>query len=374
MYDRKDYYYDPVGHYYTYGGSTSTVESEQDWYEPPRNQQEKKKEKKKLELTWVKFLTLALIMVLISALVGFGAARMAGGGTVTIKQEEQAVSGTGFNLQEATGSKLSVQQIAKKVSDSVVSIKTESVAQSSWIREYVTEGAGSGVIIKENGYIITNNHVVEGARKITVNLDEDKDYEATLVGTDEKNDIAVLKINAKGLTAANIGKSSNLSAGDMAVVAGNPLGELGDSISAGIISSTSRKVTLENQEMNLIQTDASVNPGNSGGGLFNGSGQLIGVVVAKSSGTGVEGIGFAIPIDTAIKSAADIMNGKIDDSKNQDTQNSQDQYNNGNGNSNDNGSEDFWSEGEDPFSGGDSWDEWGGGSDYGDLFNYFFGQ
>jgi serine protease Do len=150
----------------------------------------------------------------------------------------------------------------------------------------------------------------------------------------------------------------------MAVVVGNPLGELGDSVSAGIISSTSRKVTIENRQMNLIQTDASINPGNSGGGLFNGSGQMIGLVVAKSSGTGIEGLGFAIPIDTVLKSAKNIMNGKVNDNA-QNEQQQQDQnnnYNNGgnDGNGGSNGNDNWGSEGDDDFWNDDS------------LFDYFF--
>ena len=373
MYDRKDYYYDPVNHYYTYdpnGYYAGQQENNRESFQgggyngnggSGGDQNDRKKEKKQISLTRTKLVAMMLVMVLLAGMAGFGGARLAGAGKITISQQDQTVSSTGYDLKESTGSKLTIQQIASKCQDSVVSIRTESVSQGSWVREYVTEGAGSGVIFKSDGYILTNNHVVQGARKVTVTVDSksgsSKDYEAEIVGTDAKNDVAVLKINAKNLSAANLGKSSSISVGDMAVVVGNPLGELGDSVSAGIISSTSRKVTVDSKQMNLIQTDASVNPGNSGGGLFNGSGQMIGLVVAKSSGTGIEGLGFAIPIDTAIQSAQNILDGKINDNatEQEDSQSQQNEQNQ-----------------QDPFSGrGNSDDDfWDNGSD--GLFDYFF--
>jgi Trypsin-like serine proteases, typically periplasmic, contain C-terminal PDZ domain len=213
----------------------------------------------------------------------------------------------GYTLETATGSSMTVSQISKAVTSSVVEITTESVSTDNWASQYVTEGAGSGLIIKSNGYIMTNYHVIEGASKITVTNDSSKKYTAKVVGYDEDNDIAVIKIDATGLTPVTYGDSDGLSVGDMAVIVGNPLGSLGDSVSAGIISATKREITLDNNTMNLIQTDASVNPGNSGGGLFNSHGQLVGVVVAKSSGTDVEGLGFAIPVNTAAKVAAKII-------------------------------------------------------------------
>ena len=433
MYDRKDYYYDPVNHYYTYdpdgqhaehakrekatvgagggyyadgrsgyyaggydggydgsyhsygenfgaygyGGGTDGSYSgapgggsggyDGGGYNGDDGKKPGKKPKKQISLAKSKLVALMMVMILLAGAAGFGGAMLAGAGRVTISQNNSSVESTGYDLKKSTGSEMTIQQIAAKCQESVVSIKTESVSQGSWIREYVTEGAGSGVIFKSDGYIITNNHVVEGARKVTVTVDSSKgktkDYEAQIIGTDASNDVAVLKINAKNLTAADIGKTSSVSVGDMAVVVGNPLGELGDSVSAGIISSTSRTVTVENQQMKLMQTDASVNPGNSGGGLFNGSGQMIGLVVAKSSGTGVEGLGFAIPIDTATKSAQNILDGKVNDNNSDQSQNNNNQQNDQNG-QNDQYNQD------DPFSdGGGNDDFW---NDNGGLFDYFF--
>lgn len=147
---------------------------------------------------------------------------------------------------------------------------------------YTSQAAGSGVIISKDGYIITNNHVVEDANSITVTTYDNKQYNATLVGTDPASDIAVIKIDAdEELSAATVGDSSKLQAGDTAVVIGNPLGTLGGTVTDGIISSPSREMVINNQSMELIQTNAEINSGNSGGGLFDGNGNLVGIVNAK---------------------------------------------------------------------------------------------
>ncbi len=268
------------------------------------------------EVQWTrgKVVFLVLICMILSAIVGFGA-------TVTANRFLPAQEGNaatektaddGFTLEEVTGSNMSIQEIASKNSGSIVEIRTESVEQDPWLQEYVTEGAGSGIIIKSDGYIMTNHHVIAGAGTIYVSnrsdkADSDREYKATLVGVNKENDIAVLKIDAEGLAPVTYGNSDKVQPGDLAVIIGNPLGELGDTVSAGVISAKDRTVSIEDRTMSLMQTDASVNPGNSGGGLFNESGQLIGVVVAKSAGSNVEGIGFAIPVNVAAKIADEII-------------------------------------------------------------------
>jgi serine protease Do len=167
------------------------------------------------------------------------------------------------------------------------------------MQQYVTEGAGSGVVMTKDGYIMTNNHVISGANKITVTTYDNQEYSAEVIGADSTNDVAVLKIDADNLTAVTYGNSDQLSVGDLAVAIGNPLGKLGGTVTSGIISALDRQLTIDGKTMSLLQTDASINPGNSGGGLFNSDGQLIGLVVAKSSGSNIEGLGFAIPINTA---------------------------------------------------------------------------
>lgn len=215
-----------------------------------------------------------------------------------------------------------VQDVAAAVANTVVEITTESVQTDNYFRQHITSGAGSGVIISEDGYIVTNNHVVEGANKITVTMRDGTQYEGTLVGTDSRTDIAVVKVEGSGFQAAKLGDSSTLQVGELAVVIGNPLGQLGGTVTNGIISALDREITIDGETMTLLQTNAAINPGNSGGGLFNASGELVGIVNAKSggttsSGTTIEGLGFAIPIDTAKPVIEDLISygyvqGRID--------------------------------------------------------------
>ncbi len=206
----------------------------------------------------------------------------------------------------------SVYQMTKNM---VVEITTESVTTGSFMQQYVTTGAGSGVIIgiseqKSLAYIVTNNHVIEGATKITVTLSDKTMVIATLVGRDEKTDLAVISIPTKGqeqgggektleLSVAKLGISADILVGEEVLIIGNPLGQLGGSASNGIISATARQISVEGQMMTLMQTNAAVNPGNSGGAMFDLSGNLIGIVNAKYTDEAIEGIGFAIPIDIA---------------------------------------------------------------------------
>ena len=187
------------------------------------------------------------------------------------------------------------------VKDSVVEISTETVVNGGWLGNYVSSGAGSGVIISEDGYIVTNNHVIEDADNINVRLTDGTEYPAMLIGRDVATDIAVIWVDTKGvsLPAAKLGCSADLIVGEWVFAIGNPLGSLGGTVTNGIISATARSIVIDGQSMTLLQTNAAVNPGNSGGGLFNMAGQLIGVVNAKYSEDDVEGLGFAIPVDTA---------------------------------------------------------------------------
>lgn len=205
------------------------------------------------------------------------------------------------------GSALSVSDVASLTSATVVEITTETVTTDSWMQQYVTNGAGSGVIISQDGYIITNNHVIDGASKITVRLKNGTEYTASLIGTDSKTDLALLKIKAADLTTAVLGDSDRLRVGDSAIAIGNPLGKLGGTVTQGIISALDRELVIDGKTMSLLQTDAAINPGNSGGGLFNNKGELIGIVVAKSAGSNVEGLGFAIPVNEAKTIVSDLL-------------------------------------------------------------------
>lgn len=202
------------------------------------------------------------------------------------------------------GELLTMEEAIQIVKDSVVEITTERV-QSGFgsYSQYVVSGAGSGVIISTGGYIITNNHVIEGANNIIVRLTNGKEYSAKLIATDSKTDVAVISITpdeGEVLTTAVIGSSNDLNLGQTVIAIGNPLGKLGGTVSNGIISCLAREIAMDGSgTMTLLQTNAAVSPGNSGGGLFDLYGRLIGIVNAKSTGQGVEGISFAIPIDTA---------------------------------------------------------------------------
>ncbi len=248
--------------------------------------------------------SLICCMVITSVLTAFGVSYFNGG--------SKSVSATNYTLAKATGSEKTIEEIVAMNENAVVEVRTEQVSTGNGIQNYVSEGAGSGVIIDSDGYILTCNHVIDGATSITVTLKNGKSYSASVVGTDAKTDVAVIKIAGTGFTAAQYGYVNELSVGDLAVAIGNPLGELGGTASTGIISSLSRQLTIDGRTMSLLQTDASINPGNSGGGLFDGYGNLIGIVVAKSSGSDVEGLGFAIPINKAAEVAKELIkNGKV---------------------------------------------------------------
>ena len=251
---------------------------------------------------------------------GFGgavaASRMGLTGSQVVVQQVQRSTDTDATTTGSTGgTSMSVQQIASVVSPSVVAITTEQMSSSqTWFGGYyVQSGAGSGVIISQDGYILTCAHVVSGATSVKVQLDgSDESYDATIVGQDSTSDIAVLKIDATGLTPAVIGDSDALAVGEVAVAVGNPLGTLSNTVTDGVVSALNRQVTVQDNDMTLIQTDASISPGNSGGGLFNANGELIGIVNAKSSYSEAEGIGFAIPINTAMEIGQQLIeNGSV---------------------------------------------------------------
>jgi len=228
------------------------------------------------------------------------------GGTTVIHRVVESDEST------STGEKGIYTDVAAVVKDSVVEITTEFKVEGFF--QYVTEGAGSGVIISEDGYIITNNHVIadtngsDVADAITVRLTNGNEYDAVLVGRDADSDIAVIKIEPdEALTYAVYGDSDKLTVGEEVIAVGNPLGELGGTVTNGIISALDREISVDGTKMNLLQTNAAINPGNSGGGLFNMKGELIGIVNAKSSGSGIEGLGFAIPVKDADKVSKELI-------------------------------------------------------------------
>ena len=302
------------------GGVTPPVYPAQ----PQQAQPPKPKKKKKFNGGRVARSAVALVLAAAMGFAGgFVGAKYGGSGKVVIQQAAPSAasdSSTGSSGADSTitaasssGSSLTTEQVADMVSPSVVVITTEQVVYSQWSwygQSQVESGAGSGVIISSDGYILTCAHVVDGASTITVTID-DKDYTATLVGEDTTSDVAVIKIDATGLTPATVGDSDNLKVGQSVMAVGNPLGELGGTVTGGMISALNRSVTIQGTSstntMSLIQMDASVSPGNSGGGLFNMNGELVGIVNAKSSSSDAEGLGFAIPINDAIEVAQQLL-------------------------------------------------------------------
>ena len=224
--------------------------------------------------------------------------------------EAQPSAGAGLTTASAGSfaSTFSRAQIIELTAPSVVGIDTYYTASgdfgfsfgngdnSSTDGQQAQLGSGSGIILTSDGYIVTCKHVIDGAETITVILNDDTEHEAKLIGSDSRTDLAVLKIEATGLVPATLGDSDMLTVGEDVIAIGNPLGELRGTATSGIVSALSREVTVGSMDMSLIQTDAAISPGNSGGGLFNASGSLIGIVNAKASGSNSEGLGFAIPV------------------------------------------------------------------------------
>lgn len=287
---------------------------------------EAKKKKVKRSKTWLACLSSAVAASLLTGTIfafGLGSFKTPANNTqpsITLN------SGDVQNLSTNTSGKqeLTVPEIAAKVGPSCVGVinKTKVTPQRYYDpftgRYYYTsdpnsdelqeQGSGSGIIISADGYIVTNQHVIDGASEISVILNTGDECVAKLVGADSKSDLAVLKIEKSGLPAATLGNSDELQVGELAVAIGNPLGqELAGSVTAGVISALNRKMTVDNKDYNLVQTDAAINPGNSGGALVNKYGEVIGINTIKLSSTEVEGIGFAIAITEAKPIIDDLM-------------------------------------------------------------------
>lgn len=262
---------------------------------------------------------------------GFGGG--AAGSYYMGNQGKTVVTTTKTTPKVSSTSTKDASAISSKMTQSVVAITTENISRDNfWYGSQVSSGAGSGVIMSSDGYIITCAHVISGASSIKVTTSDNKTYDAKVVGSYTNNDIAVIKINASQLKAATFADSDKLTQGQSAYAVGNPEGTFSDSITSGIVSALNRKITVQLDDdddssqsnsrfgqlysssktvsISVIQTDAAVSPGNSGGGLFNGNGDLIGIVNAKSSDTNSEGLGFAIPSNTALKIAKSLIENK----------------------------------------------------------------
>ena len=300
---------------YTYYAGTPNTPSEYRYVPAPK--------KKKKKQTWILTLVMVLCCSLLSGAMGVG-------GVLLMQQlqaeeapeaPEQEISYIMQGIREnsviemvevETGKLMTPAQVYAANVNSTVGITT-SVTTNFWGYQSTSAASGSGFIISDDGYILTNFHVIEDSSSISVSMYNGDSYEATLIGYDESNDIAVLKIDAEGLAPVILGDSDNLNVGDSVVAIGNPLGELTFTLTAGAVSAKDREITLSgNVTMNLIQTDCAINSGNSGGALFNLYGEVIGVTNAKygtssSSSASIDNIGFAIPINSIMNIVESII-------------------------------------------------------------------
>ena len=268
----------------------------------------------------VKVTALILACAVAGGLAGWGGAAIAGSvsnsGKTTIQQSDrQPVT---VQVKKVDGqTKMDPATVYASVVNSAVSINCSATSTNIFGQQTQTASSGSGFIITEDGYVVTNYHVVSGASSVQVTLYNGDTYDATVIGGDSDYDVAVLKINASGLQPVTLGESADVNVGDTVLAIGNPLGELTFSMSQGIVSSCDRAINVDGTPFNMIQVDCSINPGNSGGPLVNLYGEVVGIVSAKYSSyssTTVEGLGFAIPISDVRSIITDIMeNGAVTD-------------------------------------------------------------
>ena len=266
--------------------------------------------------TGVKVTALLLACAVVGGAAGYGGAALSSSGKTTIRQSNRTASE--ITVKQVSGQTLmSPAEVYASTVNSVVSINCSSVSTNIFGQSVQSASSGSGFIITQDGYIVTNHHVVSGASSVTVTLYDGTEYPATVVGSDSDYDVAVLKINATDLQPVTLGNSSSVNVGDSVLAIGNPLGELTFSMSQGIVSCCDRAINVDGTPFNMIQVDASINPGNSGGPLMNLYGEVVGIVSAKYSSysdTTVEGLGFAIPIGDVQAIITDIMeNGQVTD-------------------------------------------------------------
>jgi serine protease Do len=300
------------------------------FYTPPVRMEKPAKKREKRKASLAGMVCLCLICALLSGMLGAGAGyyladrrldaveQSAQENAKAMAENAALISDLG-NKQTATpvgqivssGGTLPASQIYELACSQVVGITT-TVTTNYFGQTSSSAVSGSGFILSEDGYIITNYHVIEyadlGDLPVTVILHDGTEYEASIVGKEDVNDIAVLKIEASGLTPVRVGNSDAILVGDEVYAVGNPLGELEFSMSTGHVSALDRVVSTEEADsINMFQIDAAVNPGNSGGPVYNTRGEVIGVVTAKYKETGVEGLGFAIPINDAVQIAEELV-------------------------------------------------------------------
>lgn len=296
------------------------------FYSPSARRKEPKQKKQRRGMPAAAIVALCLVCALVGG--GFGgviAGSLNGDDAqpqTTLNQENTPTT-TGSSVSNNSSGEMSARDIYYNLAlKQVVGIISDITTTNVWGMQVQGSVSGTGFVISEDGYILTNYHVIEDAYNtnspITVMFSSESGYDTTeytaeVIGFERNNDVAVIKIDATGLSAATLGSSSDLLVGDTVYAVGNPLGELTYSMTPGIVSATDRVITTEEGRMNMFQISAAVNEGNSGGPVYNAYGQVVGIVTAKpntsSSGTSTEGIGFAIPIDDAVRIADEVING-----------------------------------------------------------------
>ena len=296
------------------------------FYSPSARRKEPEQKKQRRGMPAAAIVALCLVCALVGG--GFGgviAGSLNGDDAqpqTTLNQENTPTT-TGSSVSNNSSGEMSARDIYYNLAlKQVVGINSDITTTNVWGMQVQGSVSGTGFVISEDGYILTNYHVIEDAYNtnspITVMFSSESGYDTTeytaeVIGFERNNDVAVIKIDATGLSAATLGSSSDLLVGDTVYAVGNPLGELTYSMTPGIVSATDRVITTEEGRMNMFQISAAVNEGNSGGPVYNAYGQVVGIVTAKpntsSSGTSTEGIGFAIPIDDAVRIADEVING-----------------------------------------------------------------
>ena len=252
---------------------------------------------------------MAVAMLALSAISFSGcSAGTAADNSASVSSNTQSAQSAQADVKLSDARNTPAVRAAKTVGAAVVGITNKAVVRDWFNNPVETQGVGSGVVFRADGYIVTNNHVVSGAKEIIVSLPDGRSLKGKLIGADELTDLAVVKVDAKDLPTAKFGDSDQIVVGEPAIAIGNPMGlEFQGSVTSGVVSAVNRTLDISDKLVKLIQTDAAINPGNSGGALVNADGEVIGINSAKLAANGVEGMGFSIPINTVQNIINEIM-------------------------------------------------------------------
>ena len=321
--------YSPYREYYQ-AQQQEYYQSQNSGYEPPKAPEKRKKKKSHVGA----IIAIAIVCVIVGALVGGSVMYLVGnnqnaeeamppieestleiGGEAAASTDEEDTAFNSTTIEITTNSEstdMTPKDVYENYVNAVVAISNEGTATNIFGQVSATASSGSGMIISADGYILTNNHVVEGAEKLTVTMTNGEEYEATLIGADSDNDVALIKIEGTDFPTVSIGDSDNIQVGNQVCAIGNPLGELTNTLTVGYVSALDREINEDGIPINMFQTDCAINSGNSGGPIFDMNGNVIGITTAKYSSSSsysasIEGIGFCIPINDAMSIVSDLL-------------------------------------------------------------------